>query len=99
MLEGLDLEMFEEEEADGVTPRGKPSIGTSSISLRGSPDTRRSGQGSGRCPTLRRLIEGGSMTAVPVTAEIAKRAAHLAWNDLPDDLSSAPSSACSTGSP
>ena len=26
------------------------------------------------------------MTAVPVTAEIAKRAAHLAWNDLPDDL-------------
>jgi SAM-dependent methyltransferase len=24
MLEGLDLEMFEEEEADGVTPRGKP---------------------------------------------------------------------------
>jgi 2-methylcitrate dehydratase PrpD len=23
---------------------------------------------------------------VPVTAEIAKRAAHLAWNDLPDDL-------------
>jgi tellurite methyltransferase len=24
MLEGLELEMFEEEEADGVTPRGKP---------------------------------------------------------------------------
>ena len=23
---------------------------------------------------------------VPVTAEIAKRAAHLAWRDLPDDL-------------
>lgn len=26
------------------------------------------------------------MTAIPVTAEIAKRAAHLAWADLPDDL-------------
>jgi 2-methylcitrate dehydratase PrpD len=26
------------------------------------------------------------MAAVPVTAEIAKKAAHLAWNDLPDDL-------------
>src|SRR3954471_24367348 len=64
----------------------RPSIGTSSISLRGSPDACRSGQGSSRCPTLRRLIEGGSMTAVPVTAEIAKRAAHLGWNDLPDDL-------------
>ncbi|HZP97929.1 MAG TPA: class I SAM-dependent methyltransferase [Reyranella sp.] len=24
MLQGLDVEMFEEEEADGVTPRGKP---------------------------------------------------------------------------
>jgi len=23
MLDGLDVEMFEEEEADGVTPRGK----------------------------------------------------------------------------
>ena len=26
------------------------------------------------------------MAAVPVTAEIAKKATHLAWNDLPDDL-------------
>ncbi len=26
------------------------------------------------------------MTAVAVTAEIAKKAAHLAWSDLPDDL-------------
>jgi 2-methylcitrate dehydratase PrpD len=26
------------------------------------------------------------MAAVPVTAEIAKKAAHLAWSDLPDDL-------------
>ncbi len=26
------------------------------------------------------------MAAVPVTAEIAKRAAILAWRDLPDDL-------------
>ena len=26
------------------------------------------------------------MAAVPVTAEIARRAAVLAWNDLPDDL-------------
>lgn len=26
------------------------------------------------------------MAAVPVTAEIAKKAAHLAWTDLPDDL-------------
>jgi hypothetical protein len=24
MLGGLEVEMFEEEEADGVTPRGKP---------------------------------------------------------------------------
>ena len=40
MLDGLELEMFEEEEADGVTPAATPSIGTSSISLRGSPRAR-----------------------------------------------------------
>src|SRR5258705_5450776 len=40
-----------------------------------------------RCPTLRaHAVEGGTMAAVPVTAEIARRAAVLAWNDLPDDL-------------
>src|SRR5882724_1458738 len=33
-----------------------------------------------------RNITGGSMAAVPVTAEIARRAAALAWRDLPDDL-------------
>ncbi len=26
------------------------------------------------------------MAAIAVTSEIAKRAAHLAWSDLPDDL-------------
>src|SRR4249920_178028 len=31
-------------------------------------------------------FEGGSMATVPVTAEIARRAAVLTWNDLPDDL-------------
>src|SRR5882757_10497598 len=33
-----------------------------------------------------RNITGGSMAAVPVTAEIARRATALAWSDLPDDL-------------
>src|SRR5437899_5429466 len=35
------------------------------------------------------LIEGSQearMQAVPVTAELARRAAALAWRDLPDDL-------------
>src|SRR5262249_42001941 len=40
-----------------------------------------------RCPTLRpHEYSGGPMAAVPVTAEIARRAAVLAWNDLPEDL-------------
>src|SRR4029450_8908340 len=39
------------------------------------------------CSTLRpHEFRGGTMAAVPVTAEIARRAAVLAWNDLPDDL-------------
>src|ERR1700720_2004754 len=33
-----------------------------------------------------RNITGGSMAAIPVTAEIARRASALAWHDLPDDL-------------
>src|SRR6267142_5426201 len=32
------------------------------------------------------ITRGGSMAAVPVTAEIARRATALAWRDLPDDL-------------
>ena len=69
LLDGLDVEMFEEEEADGITPRGKPKHWQSSTSLRGSREAA-SGQGRPLSDTPEPVPH--SMAARSVTAEIAK---------------------------